>query len=52
MDANATTEIRELSAQELDQVSGGFILEAYVITMAAVVVCGSVGGLWEWLFGE
>jgi lactobin A/cerein 7B family class IIb bacteriocin len=52
MNVQETTGIRELTAQELDQVNGGVILEAYVITMAAVVLSGSLGGLWEWLFGD
>ncbi len=35
MNVQETTGIRELTAQELDQVNGGVILEAYVLTMAA-----------------
>jgi lactobin A/cerein 7B family class IIb bacteriocin len=56
MNANATTEIRELTAQELDQVNGGLIFEAAAI--ALMISCGSgalfgaIGHVVDWLFGD
>ena len=56
MNANATTEIRELTAQELDQVNGGLIFEA--AALAIMISCGSgaifgaIGYLADWLFGD
>jgi hypothetical protein len=58
MNASVTTGIRELSAQELDQVTGGLnynlsqngeamAIGAIVGTMVASVVLG----FFEWLFG-
>jgi hypothetical protein len=39
MNAIATTAIRELTAQELDQVNGGIIFEAAVFGFMAVAGC-------------
>jgi hypothetical protein len=59
MNANATTGIRELTAQELDQVTGGASWSqgmsdgefAFVIGLGAAMVYGAFVGLWDWLFG-
>jgi hypothetical protein len=56
MNAHATTGIRELTAQELDQVTGGYInsqeTEAWVFSITvAVGILTSVGAFLEWLFG-
>jgi lactobin A/cerein 7B family class IIb bacteriocin len=56
MNANETIGIRELTAQELDEVNGGIIFEAFAIGLLAIGGCGSVGGmlgyLADWLFGD
>jgi len=60
MNANATTAIRELSAQELDQVTGGITHTAgemdtttlYFVTAFAGAAIGSLlAGFFDWLFG-
>jgi hypothetical protein len=64
MNANATTGIRELTAQELDQVTGGEISTAgwqtgWGIAAAGAFVGGviisvggaAIGALLDWLFG-
>ena len=60
MNANATTGISELTAQELDQVTGGASWSqgmsdgefAFVIGLGAAMVYGAFVGLWDWLFGS
>jgi hypothetical protein len=56
MKASATTEIRELTAQELDQVNGGMLnmdwdTEGGVLLVSIFAIPGIVGGLLNWLFG-
>jgi hypothetical protein len=60
MNANATTGIRELTAQELDHVTGGEISTGgwntgWGVGAAAVFITGAVmavaGAFWDWLFG-
>jgi hypothetical protein len=59
MDVNATTGIRELTAQELDQVTGGASWSegmtggewGFIISVGGAVLYGAVAGLLEWLFG-
>jgi lactobin A/cerein 7B family class IIb bacteriocin len=56
MNVQETTGIRELTAQELDQVNGGVILEAAVIGFMTVCMVTTVGcmlgALADWLFGD
>jgi hypothetical protein len=56
MNTNATTEIRELTAQELDQVTGGAAdmdqYEAGVFAgVMTALIGGAIVGLLDWLFG-
>ena len=58
MNTSATTAIRELNAQELDQVTGGINYnlseEGGLAATAAIFTAMfaiAVGGLLEWLFG-
>jgi len=56
MNVQETTGIRELTAQELDQVNGGVIFEVAAIgfmtvSMVATVGC-MLGALADWLFGD
>jgi hypothetical protein len=58
MNASATTGSRELSAQELDQVTGGLNYNVsengeYAISFVLIgaMVGSVVGALWDWLFG-
>jgi lactobin A/cerein 7B family class IIb bacteriocin len=52
MNVHATTAIRELTAEELDQVNGGVFLESLVISwMVGSAVLG-VAGFIDWLFGD
>jgi hypothetical protein len=57
MNAHATTEIRELTAQELNLVTGGFSRDTsyelgrgFVCLMIGGAIVGAIGGLLEWLF--
>jgi hypothetical protein len=58
MNATATTAIRELNAQELDQVTGGinYNISEYQQGMFSAVLIGVavgsvIAGFFEWLFG-
>jgi hypothetical protein len=59
MNATATTEIRELTAQELDQVTGARVFTggetpgelAAVAAICTYICTVAVGCLLEWLFG-
>jgi hypothetical protein len=55
MNANVTTGIRELSAQELDQVTGGRAEEpmehAASLFIGTLFIGGLVCALWDWIFG-
>jgi hypothetical protein len=57
MNAHVTTGIRELTAQELDQVTGGLkandpeVEWALIgVTIGTAFITGAVA-LWDWLFG-
>jgi hypothetical protein len=56
MNVHATTGIRELTAQELDQVTGGLIYNpstgqlVFDIVSISVAVGGILGALVNWLF--
>jgi hypothetical protein len=55
MNANVTTGTRELTAQELDQVTGGFLPEnraegfVFGLTIGTAFITG-VGAVLDWLF--
>jgi len=52
MNANVTTGIRELTAQELDQVNGGLIFEAAVVAFMAFSAVEGILGFFDWLFND
>ena len=52
MNANVTTGIRELTAQELDQVNGGLLLEAAVVAFMAWSAVSGLAGFLDWLFSD
>jgi hypothetical protein len=56
MNANETTGIRELTAQELDEVTGGSTMEynwfeSTRLAISITAIGGAVLGLIDWLFG-
>jgi hypothetical protein len=56
MNAHVTTGIRELTAQELDRVTGGFAsendyFEAARLSISIIAIGSAVLGLIDWLFG-
>jgi lactobin A/cerein 7B family class IIb bacteriocin len=52
MNANVTTGIRELTAQELDQVNGGLVFEVAVVAFMAWSVVSGLAGFLDWLFSD
>jgi hypothetical protein len=54
MNAQQTTAIRELTAQELDEVTGGISFENGVILFMSAslggALVGAIGHIFEWLF--
>jgi bacteriocin-like protein len=56
MNAQLTSEIRELTDTELDAVSGG--IDAYdvgyfgLMTYFGAMIPATIGALWEWIFGD
>ena len=56
MNAELTSEIRELTDTELDAVSGG--IDAYdvgyfgLMTYFGAMIPATIGALWEWIFGD
>ena len=57
MNAQETTGIRELTAQEVDHVTGGTNYYNQTLGLAIGVAVGTVlsvvgGAIWNWLFGD
>jgi hypothetical protein len=58
MNAHATTGIRELTAQELNEVTGGWSRDTsydagavFLTSSIAIAVVTGFATLWDWLFG-
>ena len=56
MNAQLTSEIRELTDTELDAVSGGIaatdVGEFGLLAYMGAMIPLTIGALWEWIFGD